>query len=88
MVAFLGERTMLMQVSTPAALPPSRLLDTGAAADYLGIKGHTLEIWRMTRRYPLPFVRIGRRVKYRQADLDAFISARTCGAFSDEPEAA
>lgn len=56
------------------------LFDTEPAANYLGIKGHTLEVWRTTGRYGLPFVRVGRRVKYRRADLDRFLESRTVGA--------
>jgi excisionase family DNA binding protein len=53
------------------------LLDTESAAEYLGLKGHTLEVWRSTGRYDLPFVRLGRRIKYRRADLDAFLERCT-----------
>jgi excisionase family DNA binding protein len=55
------------------------LLDTGPAAEYLGIRGHTLEVWRTSGRYGLPFVKVGRRVKYRRTDLDRFLDARTVG---------
>jgi excisionase family DNA binding protein len=62
----------------------SELLDTGPAAEYLGIRGHTLEVWRTSGRYGLPFVKVGRRVKYRRADLDRFLAARTVGTFEAE----
>ncbi len=55
------------------------LLDTDPAANYLGIKPHTLEVWRTSGRYGLPFVKVGRRVKYRRTDLDHFLDARTVG---------
>ena len=35
-------------------------LDTRAAADYLGLRPSTLEIWRSTGRYSLPFEKHGR----------------------------
>ena len=66
-----------MAHNTPAARP--ELLDTEPAADYLGVKRHTLEVWRVTGRYNLPFVRVGRRVKYRRDHLDAFLAKRTVG---------
>lgn len=47
------------------------------AAEYLGLKPHTLAVWRTTGRYSLPYVRIGGLVRYRQSALDAFIAART-----------
>ena len=56
------------------------LYDTGDAAQYLGLKDHTLEVWRSSGRYDLPFIRVGRRVKYRRADLDRFLESRTVGA--------
>lgn len=58
------------------------LFDTEPAAEYLGIEKHTLEIWRSTGRYGLPFVRVGRRIKYRRADLDAWLASRTVNAES------
>ena len=50
------------------------------AATYLGIKPQTLALWACTKRYDLPFVKVGRAVRYRLADLDAFIESRTVGA--------
>ena len=56
------------------------LLDNDPAADYLGVKPHTLEIWRASGRYRIPFVKVGRLVKYRRADLDAWLQSRTVNA--------
>lgn len=53
------------------------LLDTSPAAEHIGVKPHTLEIWRCTGRYDLPFVRVGRKIKYRRSDLDAWLESRT-----------
>jgi len=50
-------------------------LDSGQAAEYLGLKRTTLEAWRCRGNGP-QFVKLGRLVKYRRADLDAFIEAR------------
>lgn len=50
-------------------------LDSNAAADYLGLKRTTLEAWRCRGGGPR-FVKMGRLVKYRTADLDAFIETR------------
>lgn len=58
----------------------SVLLDESAAAVYLHVKPGTLSVWRSTRRYALPFVKIGSCVRYRKRDLDAFIQVRTVGA--------
>lgn len=56
------------------------LLDTRPAAEHIGVKPHTLEIWRCTGRYRIPFVKVGRLVKYRRADLDAWLQSRTVNA--------
>ena len=50
-------------------------LNSDQAAEYLGLKRPTLEAWRCRGNGP-QFVKLGRLVKYRRADLDAFIEAR------------
>jgi hypothetical protein len=49
------------------------LLTPIQTAEILGVTIGTLAVWRCTARYPLPFVKIGRRVKYRQNDVNNFI---------------
>lgn len=52
---------------------PGGLLDYEAAARYLGTTPrHVRELW--AKRY-LAAVKVGRRVRFRIADLDAFIAA-------------
>ncbi len=55
------------------------LLDRSQAASYLGIRPATLAVWACTKRYKLPFVKIGRRSMYRLSDLDAFIESNVVG---------
>lgn len=50
------------------------LLTAKQAAAYLGLQVQTLSVWRCQRRGP-KFVRLGRAVRYRRQDLDAFIEA-------------
>ena len=52
------------------------LLDDKAAATILDVSPGTLSVWRSTGRYALPFLKIGRKVRYRRADLDAWLAAR------------
>lgn len=52
------------------------LITRKEAADYLGVKEGTLAIWACTNRYNLPYIKMGRLVKYRLTDLDAFIESR------------
>ena len=56
------------------------------AAAYLGVKAQTLGVWRCTRRHPIPFVKVGRKVCYRKADLDRFVQQRTKNRGEDEPQ--
>ncbi len=53
------------------------MMTPAAAGAYLGVKESTLAIWRSTKRYPLPFVKVGRLVQYRKSDLDGFLLSRT-----------
>jgi excisionase family DNA binding protein len=55
----------------------TELLTRNQAAQYLGVTPNTLAVWACTHRYNLPFVKIGRLVKYRRADLEDFIARRT-----------
>ena len=53
------------------------LLDERTAAAALDLKPQTLAVWRASGRYALPFVRVGRSVRYRAADLQKFLESRT-----------
>jgi excisionase family DNA binding protein len=55
------------------------LLTTIDAAAYLGVAPETLNVWRCTKRYNIPFIKVGRLVKYRKSALDAFLESRTYG---------
>lgn len=49
------------------------LLSRREAAQHLGVTEGTLAIWKCTKRYPLPYLKVGRKVKYRLSDLEAFL---------------
>jgi excisionase family DNA binding protein len=53
------------------------LLDDKAAAELLDVSPGTLSVWRSTGRYKLPFLKVGRKVRYRRADLLAWLESRT-----------
>jgi len=61
----------------------SGLLTREEAAKYLDVKPQTLACWATTKRYGLRYIKIGRSVRYRKADLDRFLEARTVGATAD-----
>ena len=52
-----------------------RLLTDVEACDYLRIRNRQLYAWRMQGL--IPFIRIGRALRYRQSDLDAALDSLT-----------
>ena len=54
----------------------SDLLTNDEAAEYLGVTPRTLEVWRCTKRHEIPYFKVGRLVKYKKADLDAWLHSR------------
>ena len=54
------------------------LLDEKQAAELLQVKPGTLAVWRSTGRYAIPFVKVGRSVRYRLSDLNSWLESRYC----------
>jgi excisionase family DNA binding protein len=54
----------------PANLTPKQ------AAEFLQVPETTLSIWRTTNRVRLPYFKLGRSVRYRLKDLQAFIESQ------------
>ena len=52
------------------------LLDRKTAAKYLSVSPGTLAVWDCTKRYDLKPIKVGRAVRYRRSDLDAFLNAQ------------
>jgi len=65
-------------MSQPYPEIPDNLFSPKAAARFLGVTDHTLAVWRCTKRYALPYVKVGRLVKYRREDLECFIQQNRC----------
>lgn len=47
------------------------------AAKYMKYGSQTLAAWRCNKTYPLKFIRIGRSIRYRRSDVDAFLMNQT-----------
>ena len=62
------------------AINPNQLLTDEEASELLGVKRQTLAAWRMSGRYGLPFLKIGRLVRYKRCDVDTWIESRRTGA--------
>jgi excisionase family DNA binding protein len=56
------------------------LLTTKQAAEALTLDPGTLEVWRSKKRYDLPYVKIGSKVRYRQSAIQKFLESRTVKA--------
>jgi excisionase family DNA binding protein len=53
------------------------LLTEVETAKQIQVAPETLQQWRHHKRYQLPFVRVGRLIRYRQSDIDAWLVSRT-----------
>jgi hypothetical protein len=65
----------------------SELWNTTQTAERLGVSKGTLEVWRCTRRYPLRYLKIGGKVRYRPADVERFLTLRTHPGVAEQPPA-
>jgi len=63
-----------------AAPDDDPLLPEAQTAALLGVKPGTLAVWRSTKRYGLPYVKIGAKVRYRRSAVLKFIEANTKAA--------
>ena len=57
---------------------PGRLLTARQVADQLGLSTETVLAW--VRAGKLPAFRLGRAIRFRETDLDAWLSSRAVGA--------
>lgn len=66
-----------MYILDEKIIPTNDLLNEVQAAILLDTSVGTLQVWRSTGRYQIPFVKIGRNVRYKRADLEEWIESRT-----------
>ena len=52
-------------------------LSAAETADFLGVTTHTLATWRYTKRYNLPYIKIGKMILYRIKDINHFLDEHT-----------
>jgi len=53
------------------------LLNEKQAAERLSVKPGTLQVWRSTQRVELPYIKLGRAVRYDAAELEKFLNRNT-----------
>lgn len=66
-----------MQMIHQATLSDDLLVNQNTAGELLSIPPATLQKWRSTGENNIPFVKIGRNVRYRTTDLKAYIENHT-----------
>ena len=54
----------------------SEMLTEGQTAAILGLHPQTLAVWRCTKRYALPYVKVGHLVRYLREDLESWLRSR------------
>jgi excisionase family DNA binding protein len=59
------------------ATNPKDMLTEAQASEIIGVSTQTLGIWRCTGRYALPFIKVGRLVRYRRSDVEEWLESRT-----------
>lgn len=69
---------MTTQQRFAEALPlnPTGLLTPDQVAAALGLSHRTLAAWRSSRRNPLPYVKVGRLVRYRLQDVNDWLQSQ------------
>jgi hypothetical protein len=60
------------------------LLKPEQVAERLGLSATTLATGRCTKRYPLAYVKVGRLVRYRMGDVEAFEISRLQGVVAND----
>jgi predicted DNA-binding transcriptional regulator AlpA len=61
-----------------------RLVGNNEAAEYCGIAGQTLALWRSQRRKNQPpYIKMSRAIRYRISDLDAWLASNTVGTVTE-----
>lgn len=75
------EKTVLKNVAV--STPVLGLMTPNQVAAALALSNKTLAAWRSSGRNPLPFLRLGSRVRYRSEDVLAWLESRMCTAATD-----
>lgn len=55
-----------------------KLLSQSEIANYLGTTVPTLNTWRATRKYDIPYIKFGNNIKYRLSDVNSWLDKQTC----------
>lgn len=70
-----------MNTQSPAFGGDDRLMTDKEVCDYLRIKSRQLYTWRLDGI--VPYIRVGRSLRYRKSAIDAALAAHTFGSGSN-----
>lgn len=65
------------------AVSTNGMLTREQAAEFLGVSPGTLAHWACSGRFGLRYFRVGRSVRYRQSDLEAWLEKRSATSAAD-----
>lgn len=63
---------------------PDILITRNELAEMLGISRGTIDVWVSTKRVNIPFVRIGKAIRYRISDVLAYLEKNTVKTYPAE----
>ena len=58
-----------------------RLITPKELSNILGVSESTLAVWRAQKTYPLPYVKVGGRIRYDLKDIDIWLENRKRNAY-------
>jgi len=59
------------------AIRDESLLTPEETANLLSVAEQTLAVWRCTKRVDLPYIKLGKSVRYRKSDIECFLAENT-----------
>ncbi len=65
-------------------VPADPLLFPKNTAEILKVRETTLATWRSKKTVPLPYLKIGKLIRYRKSDVDAFLDFCSQGGRDEE----
>jgi excisionase family DNA binding protein len=69
-------KTLRQEIEEIQKKEENELLSCQEAAKLLGMSEQTLAVWRSVKRYDLPYIKVGRLVKYLRSDLNKWVASR------------
>ena len=74
---FFKPTPVVKNISETCNVMPSGVMTPRDAAVYIGVKINTLAVWRMTNKYGLRYLKLGKAIRYRKEDLDEWLASKS-----------